>query len=260
MFGFLKGLDENRLMRLRKPEAFTARDVSDLAFLYILTLHLLRSEFETAPFAQQYAQQTNRHAGFTAVDPGNTDLYQFLHILADQKGPTAKRLANSEANDLFWPSISFSQPTVRQILGEIGQRGAYDGANARRLLLKLEQQLHITNSNYKSMRRLIGEWNSGDLDTHQKQLVVTRMLQALRARARQGDLLQRLELLASRHNLELSDVCDAESGRDCKPSAGGGLISNNTKSVIKGLAVAGGILAANHWLMNRRSGLPPWRS
>lgn len=254
MFGFFKNLGENRLLRLKKVGAFNARDISDLAFLYILTLYVLRSEFETAPFAQQYAQQTNRHSGYAAVDPGNTDLYQFLHILSDQHGAMANRLADGEANELFWPTLGFSATTVRQILNELGSK-RFDGGNARRLLLKLEQQLHITNSNYRSMRRLVGEWNTGDLDTHQKQLVVTRMLQALRARAYQGDVLPRLELLAGRHGLELLGAADAETGQ--QPHKG--LVSNDTKDALKGLAVAAGIYAVNRYLMNKKSGVPPWR-
>lgn len=253
MFELIRGLQENRLLRLSKPSNYNARDIADLAFLYLVTLHLLRCEFETAPFAQKYAAQTNARGGFTQADPANTDLYQFLHILANPTGNLASSLGNHEANELFWPTMSFSSALVRQLLADIAKRGAYDTKMARRILLKLEQQLHISNSNYKSMRRLAGEWDTGDIDTHQKQLVVTRMLQALRARARQGDILHQLELLAGSQNLELSNAANPETGEPAKGGIGG-----DAKGWLKTAAIVGGLYVANQALMNWRSGTK-WR-
>lgn len=250
MFGFLKSLDENQLLRLRKPSSFTARDIGDLAFLYLVTLHVLRTEYQSAPFAQGYAAQTNRHGGYASPDPTNTDLYQFLNVIFDHNGALASRLDNQEANDLLWPMLTPSQATVRQLLSEIARRGPYDGKNARRLLLKLEQQLHITNSNYKSMRRLAGEWTSDDIDTYQQQLVITRMLQALRTRARQGDILPQLESLARHGNYELNAHVNAETGQKIK-SAGG---ESEAVKWAKTLAIMGGLYAADHVLKNWRLG------
>jgi hypothetical protein len=250
MFGFLKSLDENQLLRLRKPDSFTARDIADFAFLYLITLHIMRSEYESAPFAQRYAEQTNRHGGYTSSDPTNTDLYQFLNILTDHNGKLASRLDNPEANSLLWPMLTLSQATVRQLLSEMARRGPYDGNNARRLLLKLEQQLYITTSNYKSMRRLAGEWMSDDIDTHQKQLVITRMLQALRTRARQSDLLPQLERLASHGNYELNAHMNAETGQKIKGAGG----ESEAVKWAKTLALMGGLYAADHVLKNWRLG------
>lgn len=253
MFELIRGLQENRLLRLSKPSNYNARDISDLAFLYLVTLHLLRCEFETAPFAQRYAAQTNSHGGFMPSDPTNTDLYQFLHIISDPNGALASKLGSHEANELFWPTLSFSPALTRQLLADISKRGAYDTKTARRILLKLEQQLHIGNSNYKSMRRLAGEWDSGDLDTHQKQLVVTRMLQALRTRSRQGDLLHQLEMLAGSQNLELKNAANPETG---EPAKGG--IGSDASGWLKTAALMGGIYVANRALMGWRSGTK-WR-
>ena len=58
----INSLEENKLLRAKRPSNFNAKDMSELAFLYMVALHIMRSEYETAPFARQYAKQTMRHA------------------------------------------------------------------------------------------------------------------------------------------------------------------------------------------------------
>ena len=247
----INSLEENKLLRAKRPSNFNAKDMSELAFLYMVALHIMRSEYETAPFARQYAKQTMRHAGFEHTDPQNTDLYQFLNVLRDHDSPTAQQLNHPDANELFWNEVHFNGSTAKQLLTQMSQ-AHYDGTVAKRLLMLLEQQLHITNSNYRSVRRLASEWNTGHLDSEQKKLTVTRLLQALRYKAQQGDIIQQLQHVASVNNYELTDVCDPETGKDCGVTA----VAANKKSggfgFIKGLAIAAGIAAADHLLKKAR--------
>jgi hypothetical protein len=240
-------LDENKLFKSRRPHDYNAKDMAELAFLYIIALHIMRSEYETAPFAQQYARRTMIHGNFDHNDLQNTDLYQFLHVLRDHHSDIGRELNNPEANDLFWHQLHFNSNSVKQLLTQMA-KSSYDGTAAKRLLLSLEQQFHITNSNYRSVRRLASEWSTGHLDTEQKKLTVTRLLQALRAKARMGDIMQQLQHVANVNNYELTDACDAETGKDCVTKPTAAVTKTGGMTFIKGLAIAAGIAAADHLL------------
>jgi hypothetical protein len=226
-YRFITALDENWLFRSKRMQDFTARDVADLAFLYMVSLHILRCEFDTAPFAVRYARQTSAHSNFRAVDKNNTDLYQFLNILSDPSGQIADQLGHPEANAIFWHDMHFNPTLARQFLSNITAE-TYSHSQQKRILFQLESQLHITVSNYRSMRRIAVDWVSTDITSEAQKLVVTRMLQALRAKARRGDLLPQLEKLSTYRKYELFNVCDQETGKGCdgdvaepaKPSMG----------------------------------------
>jgi hypothetical protein len=222
---------------------FTAKDITDLAFLYLVSLHILRCEFETAPVAVRYARQTNAHSNFKATDRNNTDLYQFLNILSDPHGSTASELGHEEANAVFWNGVHFNPNLAKQFLSNI-LAGNYDEARQRSILFSLETQLHITTPNYKSMRRIAVEWNSHEVTSDAQKLVITRMLQALRAKARRGDLLPTLEKLAAHGKYELFKVCDPETGDGCADDKVSTSASPNM-GFLKALAIgalAGGVI------------------
>lgn len=253
---FMSKLDENWLFRSKRMGDFTARDVADLAFLYMVSLHILRCEFDTAPFAIKYARQTSSHSNFKAVDKNNTDLYQFLNILSDPSGQIAGQLGHHESNEIFWHEMHFNPTMTRQFLSNI-TASKYDHSQQKRILFQLESQLHITVSNYRSMRRIAVEWHSNEIDSEGQKLTVTRMLQALRAKARRGDLLPWLEKLSGHRKYELFNVCDPETGTGCDSETPGETPSDTPAksgmSMLKTLALgaaAGGALV--HMLGKRK--------
>lgn len=250
-YALMQSLDENWLFRARPPSSFTARDVADLAFLYMIGLHIMRCEYETAPIAMRYARQTASHSNFKSLDRNNTDLYQFLNILSDPHGAVADQLAHRDANEVLWHDMHFNPNQVRQFLTNVAAN-KYDHQAQKRLLFNLESQLHITVSNYRSMRRIAVEWTTNEIDTEAQRLTITRLLQAMRAKARRGDLLPWLEKLSTHRRYELFGVCDPETGKGCdeptteKPaSAGMGFL----KALALG-ALAGG--AIGHYVGKRK--------
>lgn len=214
MTSLFQELEENWLFRARKPQNFTGRDVADLAFLYMVTLHILRCEYDTAPFAINYAKRTNIHSNFRTVDRLSTDLYQFLNILNDTGGVVSQQLANQDANDVLWDEVRFNPTTVKQFLSNVAS-AKYNSDAQKRLLFQIENQLYVTVSNYRSMRRIAVEWNGPLISAESQKLVITRMLQALRAKARRGDILPSLEKVSSRNRYELKKVCNPETGEGC---------------------------------------------
>lgn len=243
----LSKLEENTLFRARSLDEFTARDICDMVLLYMVTLHILRTEFETAPFAQNYAKRTMSHNGFDKADPYNTDLYQLLHMVSHPHDGMAAKLDKPHANDLLWHDTHFAPANTKRLLLQIANSG-YDGHDARRLLLSLEQQLKISNSNYRSVRRLASEWGTSELDTEQQKLTITRLLQAFRSRVRRGDLAASLENLARHHKYEMHDVINAETGETPRAAQSG----KSGMTFLKGLAIAAGIAAADRVLQKAR--------
>lgn len=242
---FIKSLDENWLFRARGPDNFTLRDIADLSFLYLICLHIMRCEYETAPTARGYAKRTASHSGFRSVDRTNTDLYQFLYILSNPSSETARILANRDANDVLWEELNFNSNTVKRFLDNIVNK-KYDAATQKNLLFQIENQLHITVSNYRSMRRIAVEWSGNEIDTVGQRMVITRLLQAFRARARRGDLLPWLERLSQTKHYELKSVCDPETGEGCGEHAVTPPQHKSNMSLLKTLALgalAGGIIS-----------------
>lgn len=239
---FIKTLSENWLFRSRTIAEFTLRDIADLAFLYLICLHILRSEYETAATAIGYAKITNSHSGYKSLDRTSTDLYQFLNILSNPS--QIQLLANRDANNILWEELNFNSNTVRQFLDNISKK-KYEASKQKSLLFQIENQLYINVSNYKSMRRIAVDWHSQDVDTAGQRMVITRLLQAFRARAKKGDLMPWLERLNNLRQYELSNVCDPETGKGCHPEKPVISIKNNKMSFFKTLALgalAGGVI------------------
>jgi len=87
----------------------------------------------------------------------------------------------------------------------------------RRNLLEIQKDLSVTVQNYRSMRILISQWSK--ISLRDKKLVMTRLLQAFRLRARRSDILPELEKLAKRKSLELKNVNNAEKNEKNEPKA-----------------------------------------
>jgi hypothetical protein len=193
---------------------FNARDIADLTFLYLITLHILRCEWKEAARAKTYAGQTLSHGSFDDPFINGTDLYQLLYITLQHSSRFQQHLKNRISSDLLLGDLDLHSSDVKIYLQNIAS-GHYNDALASRLLLKFERALRVTVTNYKSVRRIASDWNTSHIDTEAKSLAVTRLLQAMRNRARRGDLTTNLESLARDQKLEMVNACDPETGANC---------------------------------------------
>ena len=232
-------INESSLFKsLSTASRYSARDIADLLFLYMLALHILRCEFESAPQARNYARTTLSLNNWDHVKINNTDLYQLLNIMLAQNPAWATSLRNPSASHLLLSDITLDDHTVKQFLQNIAQAG-FDADRSGRLLLKMEQQLRIAVTNYKSMRRIAADWMHSHVDSHAQSLVVTRLLQALRHRAVRGDLIVPITDLAQRNKLEIKGACDPETGSNCASTATAAAPAQ--PSLLKQLAVGAGL-------------------
>lgn len=208
LFGFIKeNCNESKMYRNAYLSGLSLRDVADNAFLSLLLLYIFNREFNTAPFAQEYARKTMQFGNWKEPRVGGTDLYQSLHILTNPDSKVSKKLAATEQNDVLRQRLFIREKLVRDFLRNM-VRGTLDQTTAARIMFQLEGQMNVDLSAYKSLRRLITDWE--DLTVFQKRVAVTRLLQYFRTRARRSDLYPMLEQLAKSHSYELDHTDNAE--------------------------------------------------
>ena len=240
-FSFIKdNCNESKMFRNNYLSQLTLRDTVDSVFLNLLTLYMLSKEFETTPFAQDYAARTMSFANFTTPRVGGTDLYQGLHIMLYPTGRTASLLKAPEQNSALAAQLHTNAKLVKDFVRGIAT-GTLDRTTAIRIMYRLEGQMGIDISNYKSLRRLITDWEN--LTTTQRQLCVTRLLQYYRLRGRRSELLPVLETLARNKDMELTDVGNAELA-----ALGAGSIvgSRSGNGFLSGVAKAAGGFAVGY--------------
>jgi hypothetical protein len=229
-------LSESSLIRsISSVNRYNARDIADLTFLYCITLHLLRVDWASATFARTYANKTLIHGDWTHEHLNGTDLYQLLHITLTHSNNFIAHLRNKEASQQLLHDIVLSEYDVKRFLRNIASNN-YNDDLSERLLLRMEQQLRISITNYKSVRRIASDWNQPHITQQGKELAVTRLLQAMRHRAVTGDLVHALQQFAQREKLEIADACDPETGRHCDPQS-----APSKMSMLKKLVVGAGL-------------------
>lgn len=217
-------------------KGYTMRDMADFTFLYFIALFIMKNEFETAPVARRYAQRTLMSGRFDHFMTGATDLRIFLTTMLDG-GHLINKLGEQEASQMLSAKLFLNPTDVRRFLKGIMAGGPTTNWD-RQYLFHLEHDLHIDVSNYKSIRRLAVDWI--DLKTNEKRLVMTRLLQAFRARARRSELLPYLEQIAKEEKLELKNVANPETGEQPE-----GKMSFLKKLAFAAAGAAAGMAAVN---------------
>lgn len=232
-------ISESRLLpNLSRVSRYSARDVADLAFCYMLALHMCRQEFETAPWCRQYAQRTLDANDWHTTNLNKTDLHQLLNVLIGQSHAWVSYMKNAHASELLLQEIHVDPHVVERFLHNL-QHVTFDPELSGRLLLQMERGLKIQTSNYKSMRRILSDWHLDHVDTEAQSLVTTRLLQMLRAKALGGDVITKVEELSKARNWEITHACDPETGRNCDAITTS--VPAKRPSLIKQLAIGAGL-------------------
>lgn len=205
-------LAESRLIpSVASFRQFRADELADLAVLYISTLQVLFSNKDTKHFAEQYAKRTLQSGtDFSRWKNSGTDLYVIMHGL---KANDIK-LRDQKKSDKFKNIIPLGDDLVVRWLREISS-GKMSSTSHNKLFTRLDFNFKIGNSSIRAVRRLVMDWD--DLSHHERSLAVTRLIQLIRVRAQKGELLSELRGMAERHDLEIDDVCDKETGHGCAP-------------------------------------------
>jgi hypothetical protein len=244
---FLQTLSESRFLSSKGAfKKYSAKQIAELAYLHIIALRILQCESLTHDFAKDYAFRTNRYSGFARWYQNATDLHLLLFALHDED----VELKMPEASKEFKENLYFDEGELQSWLKDVA-RNTNNSGKVRRLFMHMDGTLQIKDASMKAIRRLVQDWPMAS--TRQKQLAMTRLLQMLRLRARQSDLLVRLEAVANSQRLELKNVNNPETGDErkddgaepehlSKPQP-----KHSTGNMLKGLAAfAGGAMLGYH--------------
>lgn len=194
-------LNESRMFRSKDRVAGTSnRAMADLAFLNMLTLYMLYNTYDFAPYAKAYANRTMTFGNFNQFRSSGTDLYVALSSL--KNGTSTAR----EKDQMQQARINLPEAKIKQYLTQMRQGRSIVAPQS--LFLQLERGLDIQNSNYRSVRRLIQDWPR--LNTMQKQLVVTRLLQYYRTNALRSEMYPLVRDMARSQGLEIRNAHNAE--------------------------------------------------
>jgi len=199
---FLQDLTEAKIIGRSKSglKKFNARDIADLLFLHLCALQILKYEFFGLPEAQKYVMETGPLTNFDYFLSSRNEIYLFVHILIGKKAKSSQlMLKDQEASLVFLKTIKINLPYLRKFLKMI-LAGQNDAAFERRFLLMMERDLRINDNYYKAIRRLASTWSNQSNST--KKLVMTRLLQIMRAKARRSELMNILEWVSKQEKLE----------------------------------------------------------
>ncbi len=204
-FGFISDLNEASKMYRTKQMVDTAdiRDTLNFAFINLLTMQILYSDYNTAPIAQDYAKRTLVGGGnFKNYRRDGTDLYHAMHKITSNASNSDNRSRIQTAK------LAVPETQLKQYLRAMATGQKIPGTSG--LFMRMERGLDITEANYKAMRRLAVNWNN--LPAGQKSLLATRMLQYYRANAIRGELYNPFKRFSSAGGFIDPAIDNAEKG------------------------------------------------
>lgn len=217
-------LTESRLFRNKKiADEVNLDDAASLAFTYLMLLNVFNKDYDYAPLSAEYAKRTAAFRNFNTFRTSGTDLYIALNRLMgrDQKEDNDKDIIARKR-------LKPNNTDLVQYLTHIGSSKNNPGYE-QKMLMRFQRQLNVQDSMLKSLRRLVGDWDN--LNQNQRSLVVTRLVQYMRAKAPRSEMMQPLLKFQKRGNFMVDDSKDTKKNIWDKP-------------IVKAAAFAAGIYAA----------------
>jgi len=202
---FLSSLFEARMTRDSKDQkVLTYTDCAERLYLTLLILQLLNQYPTYRQLASKYSRDT-KQSNYNRFRMYSTDLHNFVYFVTGDEEAMDKLKDPSSAKAMRkksrFPTMAFNRYMSALQQGLISP-------SIMQVFLNIETGLSIRNTDYKSIRRSLFQFNT--LTVREKQNLVTRLLHAARAKLRSSDSIEYLEKLASDRNLETGRVKDAE--------------------------------------------------
>jgi len=203
-YSFISDLNESKMFRTKqRVEGTNARDMADFAFMNMLALYIMSNEYDMAPAAAAYATRTMQTGNFNNYRQSGNDLHVALSSIKNNM-PNA-----GDKNEMQLGRINLNDVKIKAYLNTIKAGKPVIGAGA--FFMRLERDLDIKSSNYRSIRRLVQDWPR--LNKMQKQLVITRMSQFYRTKALRSELYSYIRDLGRSQGLMVKGAHNAERPR-----------------------------------------------
>lgn len=230
-FEIFNDLFESTLIRHRgRIKEFDVRGLANLFFLYVLALQIIKNEHKSESFAAEYMSETKQWGDYNSYRVSGTDLYTILFLLFGRENDNyASLLKNHSENESLSKTLQFDQQNFKRWAKNISEKHNDEDFDAR-YLLRLENDLHIKVSDYRSLRRLISSWKN--LTKSEKSLVLTRIMFAFQNHAHQSELFPVLKTIAREGNLLIGsaknperDTNDFKENASCGAASAGAIAS-----------------------------------
>lgn len=206
-FTLINTLAESRLFPSTKSlTRYNARDAADLAYLYIVSLRILLADPDTKKWAEDYCSKTTVASSFARWRSDGTDLYVLMHALTTKTNPL------DDVDREFRDDLPLNEKLIHSWLRRVGE-GDMIEPTTRGLFGRLDAMFRMRDASMRAIRRLTLDWP--ELSHRERRLVITRLLQFLRSRAQNGEVLSKITHIAKLHRLEIADACNLEDGEDC---------------------------------------------
>ena len=204
-FSFIGTLSESRLFPTQHSLLkHDPQEFAELAYLHLISLRIMLLEDTTREWAKQYCKKTCRAANFRQWRSDGTDLYVILHALTNEDETIGGDKFDAEQ---YRDRLSIYPVAIYRWLSD-GGSGHQHEEQTRQLFVRMDNMFRINNGSLRAVRRLVQDWpglSEGDC-----RLAMTRLLQFMRSKANNGEVLPYLSRLSSVRRLELHNVNNPE--------------------------------------------------
>jgi hypothetical protein len=196
---FIKELQEARLTRnSNNQRELTYNDCKERAYLLMLMMQTMRYYRKHRPVASKYAQKTVMYRDFFRFRVDSTDLYNFFYFITGDKDALGK-LKDPGAAERDRKNTLVSVGNLNGLLRRMGSNEVPSKQDIIDLK-RLEDDLNIRNSDYKTLRRRLSTFTT---DTkNERQTTVTRLIFAARSKLSDSDFTPYFSKFAADKNLE----------------------------------------------------------
>jgi len=151
-------LSEARLFRSsRNFGSFAGADIANMLYLNTLSVYLMSEIAALRPTAQDYAKKTAQHGGYALFRTQATDIYMLAYQVMHPNNDYAN-LRDPVNSKQFLDKLQFADKRHIMFMRSVSNQDAGPGY-AHTFMQRLESQLRITDSRYKSWRREITGWD-----------------------------------------------------------------------------------------------------
>ena len=203
---FIKDLHESRMTKDNgSSQRLTYTDCGERMYLILLALETMRQFPQFRIPVQKYCARTAGFELYKYYRIMGTDLYNFVYFLVgDDKAQ--RKLKDPDAAIELKKKTRLPVAAVNRYINSLAQ--GKEPALITKMFVDIESALNITNTDYKNVRRALNSF--GKLNLQERQLLVTRLTFAVRAKLRSSDIADDFEQFVAAKNLEKSDVYDPE--------------------------------------------------
>lgn len=204
-------LSESRLFRTKKMTSdVNINDAADIVFVHFLILNIFNKDYDFAPLAGDIASRTMVYRNFDYFRTNGTDMYMALNRLMGKDND----IGDDEKDEIARGRLSLQKADILRFLLHYSNN-RNDSSFEQRYLLRYQRNLNVQDGMLKSVRRLVGDWDN--LSQNQKALVVTRLVQWMRRKARLAEIMPALLKLQKRGNYIVDDSEDKKKKMWDKP-------------------------------------------